>query len=348
MPYLVESVVLLFSRRRQPQQAAPPEYPATKSKGGVLHSSDTLISLAQRIGIDTSAEKAMLDQAFAMTDPAEVYHIEREILASLSEKIIAHVIKDMKKRTLVTEEIEHMLRSAKADYLLATPESLARAEETIRKAMQKAETIRSQYLETKKRLDEILDILSSGRFTSERMKIHHEKMMKQIEDAIDLLLEDKIYHADNLLRSVSDDLLRFVALQERAKHALDKAILLLQELSELGMKQEVSRMEKILISSKVLIDAEEFESAYTAANSIIYLAKEHLPESRQGAWEYVCPICFSEVCPDCGLKINGGARCHLGCECGTGYHLCCISRHANFPCVTCGKILNKKSIVKPR
>jgi hypothetical protein len=223
---------------------------------------------------------------------------------------------------------------------------MTKAEGIIHNASEKAGEMKSRASNTKKRLDGLMDRIAAKPHRSDRMRSQHEKTMKGIEEAIDMLLEDKVFSADSLTMSIAEEYNRLLALQERAKHAVDKAIMLIQQISELGFNPEVTKMEEILISSKVLLDAEEFEGAYTAANSIVYLAKGHIPDSMRQPWDYVCPICFSETCPECELKINGAVRCHLGCACGTGYHLCCISRHSNFPCVTCEKVLNKRSVTQ--
>ena len=347
MPTPIPAIsVLLFSRRQQAPAPKSYEDQYARTKSVILQYPTTLIGVAEKLGIDVHAEKSAIEQAHAIADTADVHHVARDVLVSVSDKIISHLIKDMKKRTIVTEEIEHMLRTAKAEYMTATPESMAKAEDIIRRASEKASDVKRQATETKRKIDGIIDHISSKPHRSDRMKVHHERTMKGIEEAIDMLLEDRIASADNLTRSISEDYGRLQGLQERARHAVDKAMLLLQQISEIGFNPEVSKMEEILISSKVLLDAEEFEGAYTAANSIVYLAKGHIPESMRQPWEYVCPICFSETCPECELKINGAVRCHLGCACGTGYHLCCISRHANFPCVACERVLNKKTVTK--
>jgi hypothetical protein len=338
--------VLIFSRKQQAPAPRGYDDQQTRVKSVILQYPTVLIASAEKLGIDVHAEKTAVEQAYALADAADVHHVAREVLVSVADKIIAQLINDMKKRTIVTEEIEHMLRSAKAEYMIATPESMTKADGIIRMASEKAGDVKRQATDTKRRLDGIIDRISSKPHRSDRMKVHHERTMKGVEEAIDMLLDDKIASADTLTRSISEDYVRLQGLQERARHAVDKAMLLIQQISEIGFNPEVSKMEEILISSKVLLDAEEFEGAYTAANSIVYLAKGHIPESMLQPWDYVCPICFSETCPECELKINGAVKCHLGCACGTGYHLCCISRHANFPCVSCERVLNKKTVTK--
>jgi len=340
--------ILLFSRRSQQTQVTGRGYedPNMRARTNILQYPSNLIAAAEKMGIDVHAEKEAVGQAYNISDTSDVHHLAREVLVSVSDKIIQQLISEMRKRTIVTEEIEHMLRSAKAEYLLATSESLAKAEATIKEASEKANEVKGRAVEAKRRLDGLMDRMAAKPLRSDRLKAHQERTMKDIEDAIDMLLEDKVSSADTLTRNIADEYNRLLGIQERAKHAVDKAILLIQQISEIGFNPEVTKLEEILISSKVLLDAEEYEGAYTAASSIVYLAKGHIPESMRQPWDYVCPICFSETCPECELKINGAVRCHLGCACGTGYHLCCISRHANFPCVSCERVLNKKSVTK--
>jgi hypothetical protein len=303
-----------------------------------------LISLAQSAGADTLAAQESLANAVAAPDVKALYIYAFDAAEKAAEALVQRHLRLLRADGMLYDEIEWMVRAAKADWLRASNESVARAAKTIEEAKARAGDLRSRAVSAKGQIDALLDQVESPSYSSPRMRLRADGFRDRIDQAIDQLLDDDVPGAVAAVESLQSEMQSLEERRSKAMQAVSRATLLLRQISDLSSSfdPEIARMEEMLISARAMADGEEFDSAIGIAGAIKPLAMQHLPEKMRAPWPYLCPICFGAQCPECAMRVDSGnQRCHLACECGAGYHICCLSVQRNFPCSYCARTLNR-------
>jgi hypothetical protein len=323
---------------RRPAQRPADEFPI------IVQHPQYLISLAQAAGADAAEAQASLASAMNAADVKSLYIYAFDAAEKAAEALVQRHLRLLQGEGIMFGEVEWMLRSAKADWLRASNESVARAAKTVEKAKSKGTDLKSRAVAAKSRVDALLDQIEAPAYASPRMRLRAAEFRDRIDAVIDQLLDEDVPGASASADALQSEMQALEERRGKAMQAVSRATLLLRQISDLSpsFDPEVARMEEMLISARAMAEGEEFESAIGIAGAIKPLAMQHLPEKMRAPWPYVCPICFGAQCPECAVRIDAaGNRCHLACECGAGYHICCLSVQKEFPCSYCDRVLNK-------
>jgi len=323
--------------RRSPQRPAD-EFPI------IVQHPQYLISLAQSAGADTTEAQASLANAMGSADLKSLYIYAFDAAEKAAEALVLRHLRLLQAEGLLYGEVEWMLRTAKADWLRASNESVARASKIVERAKSRGTDLKGRAVAAKSRIDALLDQIEAPAYASPRMRLRAAEFRDRIDAVIDQLLDEDVPGAGAAAEALQVEMLGLEERRGKALQAVSRATLLLRQISDLSASfdPELARMEEMLISARAMAEGEEFESAIGIAGAIKPLAMQHLPEKMRAPWPYVCPICFGPQCPECAVRIDAGnQRCHIACECGAGYHICCLSVQKDFPCSYCDRILNK-------
>jgi hypothetical protein len=326
----------MFGRRAAPRPSE--EFPI------LVQHPQYLISLAQGAGADVTEAQTSLANAVNAPDVKSLYIYAFDAAEKAAEALVQRHLRSLRADGMLYGEVEWMVRAAKADWLRASNESVSRATRVIEEARTRGADLRSKAIEAKGVVDTMLDQVESPAYSSPRMKLRAEEFRDRIDATIDQLLDDDVPGAAAAIASLQAEMRALEERRGRAMQAVSRSTLLLRQISDLSSSfdPELARMEEMLISARAMADGEEFDSAIGIAGAIKPLAMQHLPEKMRAPWPYVCPICFGAQCPECAMRIDAeNQRCHLACECGAGYHICCLSVQRDFPCAYCERVLNR-------
>ena len=248
-------------------------------------------------------------------------------------------------------DVDKHFLSAMLDLRRCTPESIRRAQESIRKARTEAQRLDDvkketvdAVLETEKLLKEAKE---AERVWSTRKDYHN--MKEQVQEIL-AILDRKNYELAQKMADITLEKARelrdtkFTALRYAAKagHVVGK---LRSETQAPEIAEYYKRLSTYLSTVKFLLEKEDYKTALLLARQTKHEAENLWPADKTGVSTFVCPICFDIKCPNeyCNLHISPSPlvaeTCRTYCKCGTLYHICCVQKGEDLTCSTCHRPL---------
>ena len=330
----------------------PAAHNGEKMRERLLSNPKKLLGIARRMGADVTEAEDIYYKLENDSYSAENWFGK---LDEMVDVIVVAIIDGLKgefaRQGLREFDVDKHFLSAMLDLRRCTPESIRRAQESIRKARTEAQRLDDVKKETVDAVLEIERLLKEAK-EAERVwstrKDYHD-MKEQVQEIL-TILDKKNYElaqkiADITLEEAQD--LRdtkFTALRYAAKagHVVGK---LRSETQVPEVAEYYKRLSTYLSSVKFLLEKEDYKTALLLARQTKHEAENLWPSDKTGVSTFVCPICFDIKCPNeyCNLHISPSPlvaeTCRTYCKCGTLYHICCVQKGEDLTCSTCHRPL---------
>ena len=323
-----------------------------KMKERLLTNPKKLLGIARRMGADVSEAEETYYNLENNTYSGEKWFGKLDEMVDI---IVVSIIEGLKlefaRQGLREFDVEKHFLSAILDLRRCTPESIRRAQESIRVARTEAQRMDTLKKETVDAVLEIEKLLKEAK-EAERVwstRKEYQELKDHVQEIL-AILDQKNYEmakriADLTLEEAKE--LRdtkFTALRYAAKagHVVAK---LRSEKQPPSVSEAYKRLSTYLSTVKFLLEKEDYKTALLLARQTKHEAEGLWPSDKTSVSTFVCPICFDIKCPNeyCNFHISPSPlvaeTCRTFCKCGTLYHICCIQKGEDLTCSTCHRPL---------
>jgi hypothetical protein len=318
----------------------------------LLSNPKKLLGIAKRMGTDVTEAEEIYYNLENNSYTAEKWFGKLDEMVDL---IVVSIIDGLKgefaRQGLREFDVEKHFLSAMLDLRRCTPESIRRAQESIRKARTEAQRLDEVKKETVDAVLESEKLLKEAK-EAERVwstRKDFQNLKEQVQEVLDIL-DTKNYE---LARKIADMTLeeaqelrdtKFIALRYAAKagHVVAK---LRSEIQTQEVAEHYKRLSTYLSTVKFLLEKEDYKTALLLARQTKHEAEGLWPVDKTSVSTHVCPICFDIKCPNeyCNLHISPSPlvaeTCRTYCKCGTLYHICCVQKGEGLTCSSCHRPL---------
>lgn len=318
----------------------------------LLSNPKKLLGIAKRMGADVSQAEEIYYNLEQSSYTGEKWFGKLDEMVDLTVVAIIDGLKtEFARQGLREFDVEKYFLSAMLDLRRCTPESIRRAQESIRRARTEAQRLDdvkrhtvNAVLEIEKMLKEAAD---AERAWSTRRE--YEELKEQVQEILSIL-DTKNYDMAQRIADIALDHARelrdtkFKALRYAAKagHVVAK---LRSDKQPPNVAEAYKRLSTYLSTVKFLLEKEDYKTALLLAKQTKHEAESLWPPERTGLSTFVCPICFDIKCPNeyCNFHISPSPlvteTCRTYCKCGTLYHICCVQKGDELTCSTCHRPL---------
>lgn len=330
----------------------PAAHNGEKMRERLLTNPKKLLGIAKRMGADVGPAEEIYYKLENNSYPAEQWFGKLDEMVDL---IVVSIIDGLKgefaRQGLREFDVEKHFLSAMLDLRRCTPESIRRAQESIRLARTEAQRLDDVKKETVDAVLEIEKLLKEAREVERAWSTRKEyqQLKDQVQDIL-AILDTKNYEMAQKVASITLDGARelrdtkFTALRYAAKagHVVAK---LRSEKQPPSVAEAYKRLSTYLSTVKFLLEKEDYKTALLLARETKHEAESLWPSDKTGVSTFVCPICFDIRCPNeyCNFHISPSPlvaeTCRTYCKCGTLYHICCVQKGENLTCSTCHRPL---------
>lgn len=318
----------------------------------LLSNPKKLLGIAKRMGADVSSAEEIYYKLENNSYPAEKWFSKLDEMVDL---IIVSIIEGLKgefaRQGLREFDVEKHFLSAMLDLRRCTPESIRRAQESIRIARTEAQRLDSVKKETVDAVLEIEKLLKEAK-EAERVwstRKEYQNLKEQVQEVL-TSLDRKNYEMAHRMADITLEEARelrdtkFTSLRYAAKagHVVGK---LRGETQSQEIADYYKRLSTYLSTVKFLLEKEDYKTALLLARQTKHEAESFWPSDKTGVSTFVCPICFDIKCPNeyCNFHISPSPlvaeTCRTYCKCGTLYHICCVQKGENLTCSSCHRPL---------
>ncbi len=316
-------------------------------KKKLLVDSSKILAMAKKMGANVKKAEKLFNELMSETLPVEEWFDKREKMLDLTVTAIMDALRnEFRKQGLGGIDVEKHFLNAMLDLKRGTPESIRRAQESIRRAKleaQRLENIKKEAVDTVLEIEALLkDAKEVGKAWSSRNEyLRTEGSIGGILDALDrgnyelaLALSKAALEDAKALRDM-----RLIALRSAAKagHVVGK----LRSDGTTVPKAEFKKLNTFLSTVKYLLEDKDYKTAMLLAKEAKHEAEKFLPPDKTSISTFVCPLCFDIKCPNpyCNMSISSSPSieetCRTYCSCGTFYHICCVQKGEDLICASC-------------
>jgi hypothetical protein len=306
-----------------------------------------ILALAKKMGADTQRAEKLFDELSIESLSVEEWFDKKEKMLDSAVTAIMHSLRnEFRKQGLGGFDVEKYFLSAISDLKKSTPESIRRAQESIKSAKMEAQRLEKMkketvdiVLETETLLKDVKEVGKAWSSRNEYLRI--EGSLGRILDALD---NGNYELASSLSKSNFENAkalrdMRLIALRSAAKagHVVGK----LRTDGASVPKEEFKKLNTFLSAVKYLLEDKDYKTAMLLAKEAKHEAEKLLPSDKTSISTFVCPLCFDIKCPNpyCNMSISSSPSieetCRTYCDCGTFYHICCVQKGEDLICASC-------------
>ena len=306
-----------------------------------------ILGIAKKMGADVrKADKLYNDLLYEPFYLDEWFDNLEKMLDLTVMAIMESLRMELRRQAQGKIDVEKHFLRAMMDLKRCTPESIRRAQDSIKRAKLEAKRLEKVRREASDTVSEIESMMKyakeAGKAWSSRNDfLEIESSIERIMNALDMgnyeialhMAKSSLEKAKEL-RDVKPTALRYAA---KTGHIVGK----LRADGHSVPKEEFIRLNTLLTTLKGLLEGEDYRTALLLAREIKHEAEKYLPSDRTYTSSFVCPVCFDLICPNmyCNTSISPSPlveeTCRTYCKCGTYYHICCIQKGKDLTCVNC-------------
>ncbi len=318
----------------------------------ILANPRRVLNIAKNMGANVKYPEKLFSALMNDQFGPDEWHSKLEELIDLTALAIIDSLRvEFKKQGLGEFDVDKYFLRAMLELKQCTPESIKRAQDSIKLAKLEARRLQKAKKEAVKTTLEIEAMLKESKelVRTRSPRDEYQKIEGKLKETLKVLDSGNYELALHLANELSNEAnqlkdMKLIALRNAAKagHIVGK---IKGENPESLPSGALTKLNTFLSTIKYLLEEKDYQTATLLARQVKREAEKHLPPERVGISKYVCPICFDLNCPHshCNLSISPSplARetCRTYCSCGTLYHICCVQKGEHLICVSCLKPL---------
>jgi hypothetical protein len=318
----------------------------------ILANPKRVLNIAKNMGANVKHSEKIFDALLNDFFSPDEWHSKLEEMIDLTALAIIDSLRvEFKKQGLGEFDVDKYFLRAILELKQCTPDSIKRAQESIKLAKLEARRLQKAKKEALKTTLEIETMLKEAKelVRARSPRNEYRKIEGKLRETLKVLDSGNYELAQHMAQDLSEEAkqlkdMKLIALRNAAKagHIVGK---IKGNDPESLPSGALTKLNTFLSTIKYLLEEKDYQTATLLAKEVKREAEKHLPPERVGISKYVCPICFDLNCPHvhCNLSISPSplARetCRTYCSCGTLYHICCVQKGEHLICVSCLKPL---------